>query len=186
MAENSDILVASMPKRSGVRAVRWRRMMFGLALAGAAGTLLGEAWTSQEGSWWWLGLTTLFSASLMVFSATYVRTDPKVQLSPAGAGQAAQQQRLEERWEIEPMLGEILVQHGVITSDELLLALERQDGTGLLLGEVLIDMHLIPLEQLEAALSEQSAWRDARRYSQAQKRQAFRIVANSEEPQLRV
>jgi len=176
-------MTVAEPRRSDVPAVRWRRMVFGLVLSGAAGTLLGQAWTSQEKSWWWLGTTTLISAGLMVFSAVYVRSAPKRHLLSAELARAAQQQRIEERWEIEPMLGEVLVQDGAVTSDELLLALRRQEGTGLLLGEVLIDMHLVSLEQLDQALSEKSAWRDAQRFRQAQERQRFQIVACQDDSQ---
>jgi hypothetical protein len=147
-------------------------MVAGLALSAAAGVILGQAWTSSEGSWWWLGATTLLSATLMVLSAFYAKADPPagmVGAAPPGAVRT-EQERIQERWEIEPMLGEILVQDGVITSNELLEALARQGGTGLLLGEVLVDMRLISLDQLEEALGEQSAWRDARRFAHADNR----------------
>jgi hypothetical protein len=166
-----------VPVRSGVEAVRRRRVVCGLALAGVAGTLLGQAWTSQDGSWWLLGVATLLSAGLMVLSAVYIRTEPERRRDAAENVERTQQQQPKERWEIQPMLGEILVRHGHVTSDELLLALKRQAGIGLLLGEVLVDMRLVSLEQIDAAIREQSAWRNARRFQRAQGSQQFQIVA---------
>jgi len=177
-------MVGSVGKRNSVRALGWRRLVAGLALSAAAGVILGQAWTSSDASWWWLGATTLLSAALMVLSAFYAKTDPPADIVRAALPDAvqAEQERIQERWEIEPMLGEILVQNGVITSSELLKGLARQSGTGLLLGEVLVDMRLVSLDQLEEALGEQSAWRDARRFAQANNRGCL-IVGKGPDPE---
>jgi len=149
----------------GWHVISRRRLAFGLVLSAASGMILGQAWTSQEGSWWWLGVLTLLSAALMALSAIYagvnVRSEP-VRRRIAEA-ETPEVQRIEDRWQIEPMLGEILVENKVVTPGELELALKRQQGSGLLLGEILVEMRLVSLDRLDEALREQSAWRDARR-----------------------
>ena len=54
-----------------------------------------------------------------------------------------------------PPLGEILVEQGTISSDDLARALAEQGGQGKLLGEVLIDLGLLNERQLLEVLSEQ-------------------------------
>jgi hypothetical protein len=169
---------ARVPTRNAAEAAARRRVVCGLALAGIAGAFLGQAWTSQDGSWSLLGVGTLLSASLMVLSAAYIRTVPDLLCRAGQNAEAVRRAPVAERWETQPMLGEILVEHGHITSDELLLALRRQAETHLPLGEMLVDMHLVSLEQISAAMGEQSAWQNARLLPQARGSRHFRIVAH--------
>ena len=52
-------------------------------------------------------------------------------------------------------LGDMLVQGGFITQDQLEMALRRQKETGLKLGEVLVDYHVLTEEKIAEALGEQ-------------------------------
>lgn len=54
-----------------------------------------------------------------------------------------------------PQLGELLVQHGVITPDELVLALAEQQRTGRPLGEVVVALGLAPGPIVAQALATQ-------------------------------
>jgi hypothetical protein len=124
--------------------------------------ILGQAWTSQEGGWWWLGAMTLLSATLMVLSGLYAGTSLEVVAQEStSVSKLPRHGPIAQRWEIEPMLGEILVEKRLITPGELNTALVRQKGSGLLLGEILVEMGLISLDRLEEALQEQSEWRYA-------------------------
>ena len=52
-------------------------------------------------------------------------------------------------------IGDVLIKHGVITEDQLQMALEAQKGTKMKLGEALIDIGAVSDEQIARALSEQ-------------------------------
>lgn len=52
-------------------------------------------------------------------------------------------------------IGEVLIQHGLLTQDELVTALNRQARTGEQLGNVLVALHYVTEEQLRNALAEQ-------------------------------
>ena len=54
-----------------------------------------------------------------------------------------------------PQLGELLVQHGVITQDELAIALDEQTRTGRPLGEVVVALGLAPGPIVAQALATQ-------------------------------
>jgi uncharacterized coiled-coil protein SlyX len=55
----------------------------------------------------------------------------------------------------KPQLGELLVQHGVITSDELVLVLAEQRQTGRPLGEIVVTLGLAPGPIVAQALATQ-------------------------------
>jgi hypothetical protein len=56
----------------------------------------------------------------------------------------------------KPQLGELLVQHGVITADELVLALAEQRQTGRPLGEIIVALGLAPGPIVAQALATQA------------------------------
>ena len=53
------------------------------------------------------------------------------------------------------LLGELLVNHGLVTDPQLAKALEEQKGSAKRLGEILIDAGVITREQLEEMLEHQ-------------------------------
>ncbi len=57
------------------------------------------------------------------------------------------------------LLGQLLLAYGAITSEQLTLALERQEGRGEPLGEILTQMNAVEPEQIERALRAQSRLR---------------------------
>jgi predicted transcriptional regulator len=53
---------------------------------------------------------------------------------------------------LKKMLGQVLMEAGLVTIEDINAALETQKSTGQKLGEVLIGMGVITLEQLKSAI----------------------------------
>src|SRR5881296_3634067 len=83
-----------------------------------------------------------------------VRTAPPVGRPPAKAPGKTAAVRPEQRARLMP-LGDLLVAGGLITRDQLALALRKQKGSSEKLGSILVRMHFINEDQLAGFLSQQ-------------------------------
>lgn len=63
------------------------------------------------------------------------------------------------------LVGDILVEHGVITLAQKHEAVCKQHGSGRMIGEVMQDLGFITISQLNAALADQQWRRQQRRHS---------------------
>jgi type IV pilus assembly protein PilB len=53
----------------------------------------------------------------------------------------------------KPLLGELLIRHGLVSAAQLNEALQKQEGTAKQLGEILVEMGAISREQLSDMLN---------------------------------
>jgi hypothetical protein len=128
------------------------RLGGGLALAVAAGALLGHAWVSRQDSLLSVAILVLGAGVLLAVSAFAVAA--RGELRPAGV----------PRWDHEaaPALGEMLVGLSLISRHDLQSALAQQRGSPKRLGQILVDMGLLTHPQLAEILEDQLSRRSGR------------------------
>ena len=131
----------------------WGRVVLGLALAAIAGVSFGHAWTNENTSLWWVGGVTLLTGVLLVLSGLYVRSQPKPPPAPSEE---------EESEPLVPLLGALLVyKYQLISHAQLQGALEEQRRSTRLIGEILVEQGVVTEGQLQAALAHQQSYSKA-------------------------
>jgi hypothetical protein len=135
-------------------------------MAAVSGLLFGHAWLTGERVDYWLALLVLVSGALFFISALPKSAEPRLRVFPRNSHRhfAAPDEPL--------LLGELLVHHyRLITEEQLETALRRQRATHHLLGEILVEMGLITNHQLRIALEFQRVhmdrWREDPTHSRA-------------------
>jgi MFS family permease len=119
---------------------RWDRLGLGLALAALSGAVFGYAWTASRAGWRWVGALTLLCGVLFILSGVYARSRPPgTRVLP---------------------LGDLLIEKGWITENQLADALARHHHMGGRFGQVLVEMKLITPSQLARALQDQQLRKD--------------------------
>ena len=128
----------------------WGRVVLGLALAAIAGVSFGHAWTNENMSLWVVGGVTLLTGVLLVLSGLYVRSQPKPRPAPSEE---------EEGEPLVPLLGALLVyKYQLISHAQLQHALEEQRRSTRLIGEILVNQGAVTEEQLQVALAHQQSY----------------------------
>ena len=131
----------------------WGRVVLGLALAAIAGVSFGHAWTNENMSLWVVGGVTLLTGVLLVLSGLYVRSQPKPPPAPSEE---------EESEPLVPLLGALLVyKYQLISHAQLQRALEEQRRSTRLIGEILVEQGVVTEGQLQAALAHQQSYSKA-------------------------
>jgi uncharacterized coiled-coil protein SlyX len=77
--------------------------------------------------------------------------DPMYLSSPCGEGL----NRMNNETRQAPKLGEVLLQHGIVTADELSVALAEQEKTGRPIGEIIVELGFAPGPIVAQALATQ-------------------------------
>ncbi len=135
----------------------WGRVVLGLGLAAIAGVSFGHAWTNENMSLWVVGGVTLLTGVLLVLSGLYVRSQPKPPPAPSEE---------EEGEPLVPLLGALLVyKYQLISHAQLQHALEEQRRSTRLIGEILVNQGAVTEEQLQVALAHQQSYSEAREAS---------------------
>ena len=135
--------------------MRLAQLSFGLALGVGAGVVFGKGWTAHQELWWWVGTLALLTGALLMLFA--VRGPHHIEVI-SRPGDDAQWGRSRSA----PLLGEILVNCSLISSDDLNRALARQRGSNKRLGQILVDMKVLTHQQLAEVLEEQISRRAGR------------------------
>jgi hypothetical protein len=125
-----------------------------MVLAAVSGVTFGHAWTIEQGGWWWVGGMTLLAAVLFILSAMY--REPQ----GVGAAPAPRSAQLPGLGPATPLLGQMLVQRGLITLADLDKALGLQKGSKQRLGDILVEMGLLTHAELAEVLEEQLVGKD--------------------------
>ncbi len=135
----------------------WGRVVLGLALAAIAGVSFGHAWSNESTSLWVVGGVTLLTGVLLVLSGLYVRNEPEPPPAPKTE---------EEREELIPLLGALLVyKYQLISHAQLQHGLEEQRRSTRLIGEILVEQGLVTEGQVQVALAHQLSCSEAREAS---------------------
>lgn len=123
--------------------MQWRGLTLGFLLGIMAGVVLGYAWAERGPLLWLIGALVLLLGVLSTIwslrASHSLSLGPMPDLDPQAA----------------PMLGQMLVNYGLISEADLSRALERQERTGKRLGKVLVSMRLVTHAQIAEALEEQ-------------------------------
>jgi hypothetical protein len=135
--------------------VVWARVVMGLILGALGGVAFGHAWTNSSAPWWWVGAISLLGGVLLLLSGLYARSRPPGVTPDIVVREAAQSEQelvvpllgalliykyqclshrqldeaLQEQRQQGPnrrLIGQILVDRGVITTAQLDTALEHQ------------------------------------------------------------
>jgi len=122
----------------------------GIALCLFSAVLFGDAWTGGSRTLWSAGALAVLAGALMVVADICCRQRPVTATA-----------RLEttscdvEAESPVPLLGDLLVRHGLVSPVGMSAALALQRGTTKRLGDVLVGMGLITADQLAQVIQEQ-------------------------------
>jgi hypothetical protein len=139
--------------RGGGQTARRNRIALGLLLSATAGLVFGYAWSGHDHPYWWVGALTFLSGILFVLSGVY--THEAAWDAPAlGAAKGAPVDIAADSYR----LGDLLVhRYRLLTERELSGALGRQRGTLRPLGDVLVELGLLTEEELARVLQAERA-----------------------------
>lgn|GEM_PF-1996131 len=134
-------------------AIMWARVAVGLVLAATGGVALGHALTSGERAvWLWVGGITLVTGVLLAISGFHAGAHAAQPLRE----QAPAEPETKGPEPLVPLLGALLVyKYRLVSHQQLMRALEEQRKTRKLLGEIMVDLGMITRSQLREALQHQ-------------------------------
>jgi hypothetical protein len=137
--------------------VTWAQVVVGLGLAGEGGVLYADARTHAGGASWLVGVVAMLIGATLGISGLYGLY--AIHARSRGPEVMVPEDLPAKREPSIPMLGALLVyKYGVLTEEQLELALEQQRQEGenrRLLGGILLDMGLISAAELREALEYQ-------------------------------
>ncbi len=122
----------------------------GIALCLFSAVLFGDAWRGGSRTLWLAGALAVVAGALVLIAELCCRQRPVMV--------TARPETTLCDVEVEspvPLLGDLLVRHGLVSPVGLSEALDLQRGTTRRLGDVLIDMGLITPDQLVQVVQEQ-------------------------------
>jgi hypothetical protein len=146
----------------------WGRTALGLVMGVGGGVAFGHAWAARYAISWWVGVLSVLAGVLLVLSAVSATRRSGEQ---ARDEQAVPLRYLEQREPVVPLLGALLVyKYRMLTQEQLSRALEEQFREGerkRRLGEILLEMGMVTVEQLEEVLEHQRFYLGLTREMQA-------------------